>query len=457
MKTTPRRFPIENELLAMAEDALFQDHQPRAGWLDDEDDDGDVMGGYTLAAGVAVVSICGPLLERARSGWFSSWDGYDSVLARVECALMDKAVSAVVLSFDSPGGMATGMVDGARAIRMAADRYGKPVVAHAGSMACSAAYGLAVAADHLMVTSDGTVGSVGILATIVDRTKQNEQEGLNVVVLRSGALKADGHPDIPLTAAATSRLNARVTQLAGMFAAWVGERRGMTADAVLALQGGVAYGADACTKSLADSVGTLADAVATAAALANKPKGNPTTMKTAAQALALLEALREQTGATSDEELTATVATLKKHGEQLATVTKQRDDALAQLAERDHQAHASARDVVLVKHRARGALTPAMEADAAFMGDLAPLKADALDRVLSRLAGLPTQAHTPPPIDPIDPKATGTAALSAADREWMKATGATEAGCPGRHRRRRAPRRRARLNPHSERPPEITP
>ena len=79
---------------------------------------------------------------------------------------------------DSPGGVAAGMVDTGRALRAMADRSGKPFVAHAGPMACSAAYGLACAADRILVTEDGTVGSVGVIAVVTDRTAQNAQEGL---------------------------------------------------------------------------------------------------------------------------------------------------------------------------------------------------------------------------------------------------------------------------------------
>ncbi len=50
------------------------------------------------------------------------------------------------------------------------------------------------------------------------------------------------------------------------------------------------------------------------------------------------------------------------------------------------------RERVLTSHRTRGALTPAMEADKAFMDDLAPLAPKALDRLLSKLPGLKTGA-----------------------------------------------------------------
>ena len=98
-----------------------------------------------------------------------------------------------------------------------------------------------------------------------------------------------------------------------------------------------------------------------------------------------------------------------------------------QLADRDAATVASARQAVLDKHLQRGALTPAMQADAAYMGDLAPLKPDALDRVLSKLPGLaapvaPRAAGTDP-TGAVDPAAVE---LTAEDRAMARAAGLTD-------------------------------
>ncbi|MEZ4395077.1 MAG: S49 family peptidase [Polyangiales bacterium] len=113
-------------------------------------------------------------------------------------ALADQDVHAVVLAIDSPGGVVAGNLDVARGLRAAADRARKPpMVAHAGTFATSAAYALAVAADRVMVTADGAVGSVGVIATVYDRTKMTADAGLDVRVVRSGALKCrPPHPDV---------------------------------------------------------------------------------------------------------------------------------------------------------------------------------------------------------------------------------------------------------------------
>lgn len=378
---------------------------------------------YRMAGAVAVVEIIGALDTRA--GWW--WDGYDAVLTRTRAALEDPAVRAVVLEIDSPGGMAAGNLDTAQAMRAAADAAGKPLVAHAGTMACSAAYALACAADKVLLTADGAVGSIGTIATVYDRTKANADRGLDVRVVRSGALKADPHPDAPLTDAAVARVRARINELAGMFAGWVAERRPATGDP-LTLQGATVYGADAVTRGLADAVGTLADAISTAADLAADSDNTRKKTMDLTKAKSLLEAARASAGAATDEELPATIAALKATAGQVPDLARQRDEARAALAARDAADAAAARETVLARHRASGALTPAMEADATFMSDLAPLGADALDRVLSKLPPLPTTATkaTPPGASPTTPGASRTRALTDAEKSLCRQAGVTE-------------------------------
>lgn len=411
--TTPRAFPMEGEL-ALAEAHLRNAYaSPRAGLLEL------LLGGsdrsYRMVGDVAVIDVHGPLDQR---GDFF-WDGYDSVLDRAREAFGDDKVSAVVVALDSPGGVVAGCFDSARELRAVATSAGKPFVAHAGTMACSAAYALACAADQVMVTGDGAVGSVGVIATVYDRTASNAQEGLDVRVVRSGTLKSDPHPDVALTDASVSRVRARVMDLAQSFAAWVADRRGLSTDAVLAHQGATVYAARALEAGFADAIGTLADAINTAAGLAASQRKR---MDTEKQLAAMIAAL----GAGSHEEALATVAAMKKASETLPSVTRERDDARAALAARDAADASAARDAVLAKHEARGALTPALKADGAFMADLAPLGADALDRVLGKLQSVAREPVTPRVPRGADLTATKSVTVTARDKEFARAVGLSE-------------------------------
>lgn len=419
--TTPRTFPAVGEL-ALDEEHLARvyDERPRA-FLELLLAEMEEPCGFRLVGDVGVVDVIGPLEQRG--GWW--WDGYDSVVERAREAFADPRARAVVLCLDSPGGAAAGNLAAARQLRQLADQAGKPLVAHAETLALSAAYALAASADRVTVTADGAVGSVGVIARVVDRTKANADAGLDVRVVRSGNLKADPHPDVPITDASVARVRGRVNELADAFAAWVGERRGRPAAEVLSLQGATVYAARAVEAGLADGIGTLAEAITAASEMAAARTKERTDMTDQQKMAAHLAGLRTQMGVSTDEELAAGVATLKQHAAQLPEVTRQRDEALAALAQRDQADRQRERAEVISRHQRRGALSEAMLADGEYMATLATLDARQLDVNLSRL---PVVAHARvEPAPAPEGKGAEPGPLSQIEKDAARAAGLTEA------------------------------
>lgn len=281
---------------------------------------------YAMVDGVAVVSVDGPLMQRG--GWF--WDGHDSVAERAKAAVADPKARAVVLKLNSPGGIAAGCFEAARTIRAAAQRAGKPLVAYADEMACSAAYALACVCDRVFLPPSGEVGSVGVLSAVVSMKRGLEADGVDAVVIRSGPRKALGHPLDPMSDAAVAAEQATVDALAAQFYALVAESRRMTADAVAALEGDTRMGAAAVAAGLADAVMTFDEAIRAASTTPVTPapitKGNNTMSdKLSAAVLAL-------TGTTDDDtalgKLTAwkeAHARLPGVEQQLAALTQARE------------------------------------------------------------------------------------------------------------------------------------
>ena len=73
----------------------------------------------------------------------------------------DPNTKAIILDVDSPGGQVD-LVPETVAMIHAAKRADRPIIAVANTMAASAAYWLASAADELVVTPSGSVGSIGV-------------------------------------------------------------------------------------------------------------------------------------------------------------------------------------------------------------------------------------------------------------------------------------------------------
>lgn len=233
--------------------------------------EGGEVAANTRDGNVAIVTVRGPLAHRAWSCWMFAGDGYDAILSRVRSALADPLIDAVVMRIDSPGGEVAGCFEAVRAIRAARAEHDKPMVAFVDEMACSAAYALACACDEIVCPDSGAVGSIGVITAVADETGAMALEGRTVSVITSGAAKADGHPAVPLTEDARSRIQADIDYLAGLFAAEVEAGRPMTAADALALEARVMRGAQAVDAHLADRVGNLADAIDRARFLSDSP------------------------------------------------------------------------------------------------------------------------------------------------------------------------------------------
>lgn len=199
---------------------------------------------------IEIISICGPLEHHD-----SLWDNYDSIICRVEEAMAGECpASAVVLCIDSPGGEAAGSNYCHQKLRSLRKKYKIPLYAYANEMAASAAYAIASACDEIWLPKTGTVGSIGVIATMYDRTKQNEKTGLQIKLLTSGEYKADNHADRELTDEIESRMQGRVDALAAVFFESVAKARGTTPEAIAGLEAGVFLGQDAVSVGLADGV-----------------------------------------------------------------------------------------------------------------------------------------------------------------------------------------------------------
>lgn len=227
---------------------------------------------------VAIVSINGPLEHH--ENWM--WDSYECIVERIQDAMTGQDIvkqdearvtlggwsplpqdyeppeaipaSAIILRIDSPGGEAAGATWCHRKILGLKKRYGCPIYTFADEMVCSAAYEIASACDEIWGPDTAAIGSIGVIATLFDRTRQNEKMGLNVELITSGEFKADGHADRPITDEIRERMQDRIMILANIFWRTVAKARGTSPKAVKELEAGVFIGQDAVDVGIADGI-----------------------------------------------------------------------------------------------------------------------------------------------------------------------------------------------------------
>lgn len=211
---------------------------------------------------VAVLPLVGAITHRdsmlARLFGMGTVQGF---LRQFRAAVSDPTVKAVVLDIDSPGGTVDGVPELADAVYQA--RGSKHIVAVANTLAASAAYWIASAADEVVVTPSGEVGSIGVYAVHEDYSGALEQAGIKATIIKAGKHKAEGSPYEPLSDEAKDYMQARIDAVYQQFVAGVARGRGASVRDVREGYGqGRTMGAkEAVAAGLADRVATLEEVI----------------------------------------------------------------------------------------------------------------------------------------------------------------------------------------------------
>lgn len=173
---------------------------------------------------VGLIPIHGPI-EQRMSAELEKLGGTstEEVGVGLDALLADKTVDAIVLHIDSPGGSSYGTEELADKIFNA--RGTKKIYAIADAMAASAAYWIGSAADMLMVTPSGMVGSIGVYTWHVDESKALEAEGMNVTMVAAGKYKVELASVHPLTDTAKAHMQEIVDTIYTKFVKAVGRNR----------------------------------------------------------------------------------------------------------------------------------------------------------------------------------------------------------------------------------------
>ncbi|VFQ46903.1 S49 family peptidase [Desulfoluna butyratoxydans] len=190
---------------------------------------------------VAVIRVAGALQkERTRYYfWLERESTYAQIREQVEAALGDSGVKAICFKVGSPGGDVDGVKELSDFLHRAA--LEKPIYAYADGQMCSAAYWLASVAKEIAAPSTAQVGSIGVRAMHVDRSKAQEKYGYKITYLTAGKYKAMGNPSEPLDEESTAYLLHPLNQIYTIFIDDVARNRGVSTDKALAMADGKVF------------------------------------------------------------------------------------------------------------------------------------------------------------------------------------------------------------------------
>ena len=214
------------------------------------------------SSAIGVLPIVGTISQRMNMLMnYSGGTSTDMLGKEFDSMMANPSVSAIIFDIDSPGGSVYGLDELSKKIYDA--RGTKPIIAVANSMAASAAYYIASAADEVIVTPGGEIGSIGTIGVHVDTSKADEKAGLNYTIVKYGKYKGEGNSFEPLNDEAFDYLQDTVDKYSEMFVSAVARNRGATLSAVKKDygQGRVFMAKDAVKAGLADRIATFESVV----------------------------------------------------------------------------------------------------------------------------------------------------------------------------------------------------
>lgn len=214
---------------------------------------------------VLLLDISGMITSRESAPLFGG-ERTVSVVAKVreelERARKDRAVKAVVLRINSPGGGVTASDTLYHEIRKYRQDTGVAVVAHLMDVGASGAYYAALAANKILAQPTTVTGSIGVIMLRLDATELMQKVGLHAHEITSGDRKNMGSLFKPVTADERKMFQGIIDTLFSRFTDTVARERKLSPEALKSVADGrIMTSREAEAAGLIDGIGYLEDAL----------------------------------------------------------------------------------------------------------------------------------------------------------------------------------------------------
>jgi protease-4 len=198
----------------------------------------------------------------------------DDLSAAIAAAAKDKAVKAIVLRVDSPGGSVSASDQILHAVKKV-QAAGKPVVVSMGGVAASGGYYISASANKIVAEPATLTGSIGVLTGKVSVAKSLGLIGVSATQISAGNNTLMDSPLAPYTDQQWAALNHEADVIYDDFTRKVAAGRKLPLGQVQAsAKGRVWTGADAHARHLVDDLGGFWTAARLAAQLGGVDPAN---------------------------------------------------------------------------------------------------------------------------------------------------------------------------------------
>ena len=340
--------------------------------------------------GVAVLNIDGPLSYKpvTMMGFDCGGASYQQIKEDFTY-LVDSGAKTIAFSVSSGGGEAFQMMPTANYMRKLATENDVHIITYVDGLSASAAYGLSVIADELIMAPSSEVGSVGVLVRLMNDSKALEKEGYERTFISAGDDKIPFDADGSFRKEFLEDIQGKVDTLYEEFTGFVAEHRNLSVEAVKSTQARTFLPKEAIELGLADRVMTLEEFYTHLADTAQKQEGGMLKTKLFTQFNKTEETLEMTQLAELQEQLQAaqlSVSDVTSKFEAAALLLAEKETLLTQAQEQVAQLVAEKEGMKLTSRKT--ALAAVMSADKveAVSTSLASLDDSAFETVLSGFA-----------------------------------------------------------------------
>jgi len=217
---------------------------------------------------IAVIHLSGSITAEGAYLFFGSAITPELVKEQLDKAEKDRAVKAVVLRIESPGGVVAPCQEILEEIDKV--KQTKPIVVSMGSQAASGGYYISAKANKIVALPGTLTGSIGVISQIPNVKGLYEKLGIEMQTFKGGKYK-DMYAGLrELTPEEKEIMQQMTDEYYEQFVEVVAEGRGLSKEKVRNLATGQLYtGTEAKELGLVDELGGLDTAIDLAAQLAN--------------------------------------------------------------------------------------------------------------------------------------------------------------------------------------------
>lgn len=218
--------------------------------------------GFSFGEKVGIIRLNGPII------------GSEQIIHEFNSFKDRSDVKAIVFRINSPGGTVAPSQEIYEKVKNINLQI--PVVVSVGNLAASGGYYAAMGSSTIVVNRGSIVGSIGVILDYPVATDLLDKIGLRFETLTSGEYKDSGSPTRQVTKKDREYFQNVIDDLHSQFISAVSLGRNLELDEVIDLADGRIFtGEQAISLGLADTIGTLEDAIKIAGKLAGiqgKPK-----------------------------------------------------------------------------------------------------------------------------------------------------------------------------------------